>query len=165
MGKEGKFQGKTTKDDIIEAVLKTKRHVSCQRVPKKLPVLYSYTLFTPTFQYFYTDISAISVTFRNSGGYFGGNWGFGHRSFLYLNALPIKQRVTLDNHQLALKLTQNQLLHHSWPKTKCIAKVEFHKHVKPINDHLPGCTNPQSYLHRLLLVYKHKYILSIITHR
>ena len=29
MGKEGKFKGKTTKDDIIEAVLKTKRHVSC----------------------------------------------------------------------------------------------------------------------------------------
>ena len=26
----------------------------------------STTLFTPTFQYFYTDISAISVTFRNS---------------------------------------------------------------------------------------------------
>ena len=56
MGKEGKFQGKTTKDDIIQAVLKTKRHVSCQRVPKKLPVLYSYTPFTPTFEYFYTDI-------------------------------------------------------------------------------------------------------------
>ena len=29
MGKEGKFKGNTTKDDIIEAVLKTKRHVSC----------------------------------------------------------------------------------------------------------------------------------------
>ena len=29
MSKEGKFKGKTTKDDIIEAVLKTKRHVSC----------------------------------------------------------------------------------------------------------------------------------------
>ena len=26
----------------------------------------SYTLFTPTFQYFCTDVSAISVTFRNS---------------------------------------------------------------------------------------------------
>ena len=34
--------------------------------PKKLLVLYFYTVFTPTFQYFYTDISAISVTFRNS---------------------------------------------------------------------------------------------------
>ena len=67
MGKEGKFQGKTTKDDIIEAVLKTKYQFSCQRVPKKLPVLYSYKLFTPTFQYFYTVISAISVTFCNSG--------------------------------------------------------------------------------------------------
>ena len=66
MGKEGKFQGKTTKDDIIEAVFKDKRHINCQRVPKKLPVLYSYTLFTLTFQYFYTDISAISVTFCNS---------------------------------------------------------------------------------------------------
>ena len=29
MGKKGKFKGKTTKDDIIETVLKTKRHVSC----------------------------------------------------------------------------------------------------------------------------------------
>ena len=28
----------------------------------------SITPFTPTFQYFYTDISAISVTFRNSAG-------------------------------------------------------------------------------------------------
>ena len=32
----------------------------------KLPVLYSHKLFTPTFWYFYTDISAISVTFCNS---------------------------------------------------------------------------------------------------
>ena len=29
VGKEGKIRGKTTKDDIIETVLKTKRHVSC----------------------------------------------------------------------------------------------------------------------------------------
>ena len=28
---------------------------------------WSFTLFTPTFQYFYTDISAISLTFCNSG--------------------------------------------------------------------------------------------------
>ena len=28
--------------------------------------MWSSALFTPTFQYFYTDISAISVTFRNS---------------------------------------------------------------------------------------------------
>ena len=27
----------------------------------------SITLFTPTFQYLYTDISVVSVTFRNSG--------------------------------------------------------------------------------------------------
>ena len=60
MGKEGKTS-------IIEAVLKTKRPVSCKRVPKKLPVFFIFTyLFTQTFQYFYTDISAISVTFRNS---------------------------------------------------------------------------------------------------
>ena len=39
--------------------------------PKKLLVLYFYTFFTPTVQYFYTDISAISVTFRNSAG---GPW-------------------------------------------------------------------------------------------
>ena len=30
-------------------------------------IAWSQTLFTPTFKYFYTDISAISVTFRNSG--------------------------------------------------------------------------------------------------
>ena len=76
MGKVGKFKGKTTKD-IIETVLKTKRHVSCKRVPKKLPVLYSYTLFTPTFQYFYTDISAISVTFCNSDKYTNTQIQFG----------------------------------------------------------------------------------------
>ena len=29
MGKEGEIKGKTTKDDNIEAVLKTKRHVTC----------------------------------------------------------------------------------------------------------------------------------------
>jgi hypothetical protein len=29
MGKEGKFKGKTTKDDIIEAALMTKCHISC----------------------------------------------------------------------------------------------------------------------------------------
>ena len=42
-------------------------------MPKKLPVLYSNKLFTPTFLYFYTDISAISVTLCNSGdGYLEG---------------------------------------------------------------------------------------------
>ena len=35
-------------------------------MPKKLPVLYSHKLFTPTFWYFYTDISALSETFCNS---------------------------------------------------------------------------------------------------
>ena len=35
-------------------------------MPKKIPVLYSHKLVTPTFWYFYTDISAISVTFCNS---------------------------------------------------------------------------------------------------
>ena len=34
------------------------------------------TLFTPTFQYFYTDISVIFVTFRNSG-----SWWFRWRSW------------------------------------------------------------------------------------
>merc|ERR1712208_77513 len=46
--------------------LKTNAMLIVREYPKKLPVLYSYTLFTPTFQYFYTDISAISVTFCNS---------------------------------------------------------------------------------------------------
>ena len=40
------------------------------RINPKATIFYktawSSALFTPTFQYFYTDISAISVTFRNS---------------------------------------------------------------------------------------------------
>ena len=47
-------------------------------MPKKLPVLYSHKLFTPTFWYFYTDISVISVTLCNSGK----GWAWNYRRLL-----------------------------------------------------------------------------------
>ena len=53
-----------------EVVSNTEVHVSYYNLHTKTTfsgiTAYSITLFTPTFKYFYTDISAISVTFRNS---------------------------------------------------------------------------------------------------
>ena len=41
------------------------------------------TLFPPTFQYFYTDISAISVTFRNSAILPPDLWSGKERKFIF----------------------------------------------------------------------------------
>ena len=44
---------------------------------------WSPTLFSPTFQYFYTDISAISVTFRNSAILPPDLWSGKERKFIF----------------------------------------------------------------------------------
>ena len=50
-----------------EVVLNTEVHVSYTKKTTLSGITAcSITLFTPTFQYFYTDLSAISVTFHNS---------------------------------------------------------------------------------------------------
>ena len=61
--------GRKYQNLYLEGCFEEKCHCSCCSVPKKLPVLYSHKLFTPTFWYFYTDISAIYETLCNSANY------------------------------------------------------------------------------------------------
>ena len=67
MGIRSKFKGKNTKKCILKAVLKKNATAVVKLCPKNYLFCIP-TIFLPQiFWYFYTDISAISVTFCNSG--------------------------------------------------------------------------------------------------
>ena len=63
---------------------------------QKLHVVYSHKLFTPTFLYFYTDISAISVTFCNSACSLF-NTGIDSKHHLPLHLWCISQHGTVQS--------------------------------------------------------------------
>ena len=64
------------------AGLKIKPHQNWKNLPQNKSA-WPPTLFTPTLKYFYTDISAISVTFRNSAILPPDLWSGKERKFIF----------------------------------------------------------------------------------
>ena len=86
-------------------------------------------LYTPTFQYFYTDISAISVTFRNSGCA-GGGGGYIALHFFTI-AVESQWNIIWSNCKMKGKNLDNRV-NACWelqnlPKVR----IEFAKNAKP----------------------------------
>ena len=85
-------------------------------MPKKLSVLYSHKLFNPTFWYFYTDISAISVTLCNSGHCI--------KYIDFVEAKLMEMHKTYEKFQLYLHYTPKLSINNFWFGIYPISDVE-----------------------------------------